>query len=117
VQGGKLRRHDRAVPAQRVHGLFHHVLPVGVSIMKTSDLQSFIRSGGFAWPGGYQCALMMADGECLDARSARENYRLIRRQTGRDWTALCVFIHWEGEPLTCAHSGREIPSAYGECEA
>lgn len=84
--------------------------------MNTKDLKQFIRSGGFAWPGGYPCALMMADGEVIDARSARENYRLIRRETGPDWQAVAVFIHWEGEPLTCAHSGRTIESAYGETE-
>ena len=82
--------------------------------MKTEILKEFIRSGGYAWPGGYQCALLMADGEIIDAQAARENYRLIRREAGRDWTPVEVFIHWEGEPLYCAHSGREIPSAYGE---
>ncbi len=86
-----------------------------------SDLQLFIRSGGYAWPGGYQCALLMADGEPIDAKSARENYRQIRRNmepvpTNRDWKPEAVFIHWEGEPLICAHSGRLIPSAYGEIE-
>ena len=85
--------------------------------MNRAKLQEFIRSGGFAWPGGYQCALLMADGEVIDARAARENYRLIRRKTGQDWTPVEVFIHWEGDPLYCAHSGREIPSAYGEVEA
>lgn len=82
--------------------------------MQKTQLQTFIRSGGFAWPGAYPCALLMADGEVIGARAARENYRLIRRKTGKDWTPVEVFIHWEGEPLTCAHSGREIPSAYGE---
>jgi len=87
-----------------------------------SDLQLFIRSGGYAWPGGYQCALLMVDGECIDAQSARENYRQIRRNmvsrpASRDWKPEAVFIYWEGEPLICAHSGREIPSAYGEIEA
>ena len=84
--------------------------------MKTSDLKQFIRSGGYAWPGGYQMALLMADGEVIDAQSARENYRLIRRENGRDWTPVDIFIHWEGDSLICAHSGREIPSAYGEEE-
>lgn len=82
--------------------------------MKKSELQSFIRSGGFAFPGGYPLALLMLDGEVIDAKSARENYRLIRRETGRDWIATAVFIHWEGAPLICAHSGRAIESAYGE---
>jgi hypothetical protein len=38
---------------------------------------------------------------------------LIRRETGKDWTALEVFVHWEGAPLYCAHSDRPIESAYG----
>jgi hypothetical protein len=78
-----------------------------------SELQSFIRSGGYAWPGGYPLALLMADGEVIDAQAARENYRLVRRGNERDWRPAALFIHWEGEPLVCAHSGREIPSAYG----
>ena len=86
--------------------------------MTTEDLKAFIRSNGFAWPGGYPCALLMADGECIDAQSARENYRQIRRNMGanpysQDWTPVDVFVHWEGEPITCAHSGRAIESAYG----
>ena len=81
--------------------------------MNTPELKQFIRSNGYAWPGGYPCALLMADGEVIDARAARENYRLIRRESGRDWTACAVFVHWEGEPLQCAHSGRLIESAYG----
>ncbi len=89
--------------------------------ISTQTLQAFIRSGGYAWPGGYPMALLMLDGEPIDAAAARENYRLIRRNmqqsTARDWTPAAVFIHWEGEPLTCAHSGRAIPSAYGEVEA
>ncbi len=85
--------------------------------MKKDTLQAFIRSNGFAWPGGYPCALLMKDGEIIDAQAARENYRLIRRESGSDWTPVDVFIHWEGEPLFCAHSGRAIESAYGEVEA
>lgn len=81
--------------------------------MERKELQQFIRSGGYAWPGGYPCAILMADGEVIDAQSARENYRQIRRAGSMDWTPVEVFVHWEGESLQCAHSGREIPSAYG----
>lgn len=84
--------------------------------MKTETLKQFIRSNGYAWPGGYPTALLMLDGEVIDAKAARGNYRLIRREAGRDWTPVDVFIHWEGDPLICAHSGREIPSAYGSLE-
>lgn len=85
--------------------------------MHLSELKMFIRSGGFAWPGGYPCALMMPDGECIDSQSARENYRQIREAmkapgTARDWQPVAVFIHWEGDPLQYVHSGREILPAY-----
>ena len=80
------------------------------------QLQEFIRSNGYAWPGGYQCALLMRDGGVIDAQSARENYRLIRRGDDPCWQAELVFINWEGESLYCDHSGREIPSVYGETE-
>ena len=87
-------------------------------------LQEFIRSNGWAWPGGYPCVLLMADGECIDAKSARENYKQIRRAMMNErawwvdaqWTPETIFIHWEGEPIFCAHSGRMIESAYGEEE-
>jgi hypothetical protein len=86
--------------------------------MEVSDLKSFIRSGGYAWPGGYNMALMMFDGECIDAQSARENYRLIRRAMKSndhrsDWMPVTTFIHYEGDDIICAHSGRVIMSAYG----
>lgn len=85
-------------------------------MISRNDLQSFIRSNGYAWPGGYPCVLMMADGEVIDAQSARENYRLIRRGFEPDWQASGILVHWEGEPLRCAHSGRLIESAYGTNE-
>lgn len=90
-------------------------------MLTTSDLQLFIRQGGHAWPGGYQMALLMSDGEFLDDKCARENYRLIRNtmrdKDNRDsWSPAEIFIHWEGEPLQCAHCGKYLPSSYGEVE-
>ena len=85
-------------------------------MINKTNLQEFIRSNGYAWPGGYPCALLMRDGGVIDAQSARENYRLIRRGDESWWQAEAVFIHWEGPSLYCDHSGREIPSAYGEVE-
>ena len=90
--------------------------------MLASDLKAFIRSGGFAWPGMYPTYLVMGDGEVIDCQAARENYRQIlrslrRRGTNLQWEPYQVLIHWEGAPLICAHSGREIESAYGEVEA
>ena len=87
--------------------------------MTKHDLQQFIRRNGWAWPGGYPLVLVMSDGDVIDAQAARENYRLIReamktcdKRSG--WLPDGLMIHWEGPPLYCAHSGREIPSAYGD---
>lgn len=87
-------------------------------MLQVSLLQSFIRSNGYAWPGGYPCALLMADGECINAQSAKENYRQIRENMreaySKDWTPVDVFINWENDALYCAHSNKRIDSAYGE---
>ena len=85
--------------------------------MRTKQLQDFIRSGGWAWPGGYPCALLMGDGESIDSRAARENYRLIREtmkdgDITDDWFPVAVFVNWEDDMLFCAHSGRRIQSAF-----
>ncbi len=87
--------------------------------MLASDLKAFIRSGGYAWPGGYPTYLVMGDGDVIDCQAARENDRQIlrslrRRGTDLQWEPYQVFIHWEGAPLISAHSGREIESAYGD---
>lgn len=92
-------------------------------MLDVASLKLFIRSNGYAWPGGYPMALLMADGECIDARSARECYREIRNAmrhphgANPSWKPDAVFIHWEGEPIQCTHSGRDIESAYGVPES
>lgn len=84
------------------------------------DVKEFIRAP-FAFPGGYPKVLIMADGETLCATCAKSEYRLISdstRHASRDgWQAFGVDLHMEGAPLTCAHCGAEIESAYGDPEA
>lgn len=83
-------------------------------------VKHFIRHP-YAWPGGYPVVLIMADGECLCDKCAKENFRLISKSTRdklRDgWQAAGTQIHWEGAPLACANCNKEIESAYGEPEA
>ena len=40
--------------------------------MQKTELQSFIRSNGVAWPGCYPMALMMLDGEFIAGRYVPE---------------------------------------------
>jgi len=85
-----------------------------------NTLKYFIRNEGYTILGGYPLALCMSDGEVLDWQSAKENYKKIlwsTKHAERDgWQCMGAFVHWEGEPLICAHSGREIESAYGNPE-
>jgi hypothetical protein len=84
-----------------------------------SQLQEFIRCNGHTTVGSYPMVLYMMDAECIDAKAARENYRQIRRNmapnkpTNVQWLPCEVDIHWEGDPIICAHSGRLVESAYG----
>ncbi len=74
-----------------------------------------------AWPGGYgPLVLLMTDGETLCHKCARKECFQIGRSTrdnARDgWAASAWFIHWEGQPCTCAHCNEDIPSEYGDPE-
>lgn len=69
---------------------------------------------GVAWPGGYPVHAVMADGSPLCAGCVdREAVRLLAAEPEKDWRIVGVGVHWEGEPLECAHCGSAMPSAYG----
>lgn len=84
--------------------------------MNTVEFKEFIRNA-YAWPGGYRLTLAMQDGEALCHTCARDNAKLIigaiRAGDRRDpWAPAAIFVHWEGEPLTCAHCYATIESEY-----
>lgn len=84
-------------------------------------LRAAIRSGFYAWPGGYQMLAVMSDGESLCCKCARENYRRIswstRNHEQDGWGCEGVQIHWEGHPEYCVHCNAAIPSVYGPVTA
>ena len=88
-------------------------------IQTISDFRHAMRHGPFAWPGGYPCYFITADGAALSWRAAREERRLIlsalrdRDNTG-GWLVTGLDINWEDPALYCDHTGERIPSAYAE---
>lgn len=85
---------------------------------KLVQVREFIRQP-HAFPGGYPKVLYMADGECLCAKCAKENYRLISEATRSNdrhsgWCAYAIDLYFEGAPLACANCNAETESAYGE---
>jgi hypothetical protein len=88
-------------------------------IKTISDFRRAMRHGPYAWPGGYPCYFITADGGALSWRAAREERRLIltalrdRDSTG-GWLVTGLDINWEDPALHCDHTGERIPSAYAE---
>jgi hypothetical protein len=85
--------------------------------MDNLDYLNDIISAPNAFPGGYRKWALMDDGEVMCAEAVREEQDAIRESDGRDgWSIVDVFVHWEGEPLTCCHSGRTFDSEYGRID-
>jgi len=88
-----------------------------------SDLRKAFRHGPYAWPGGYPCYFVMADGEPLSFKAAKENRRELLEALAHTadrhygWRPIGLEINWEEPDLYCAHSGERIESAYAEPEA
>ena len=82
------------------------------------NLQSIVRSNGFAWPGGYPMFAITTDGGCLCPKCCKDNYRIIResqRDNSNDgWQVEAVTINYEESDLICDNCNEIIQSAYGE---
>jgi hypothetical protein len=87
-------------------------------MMTTTELKNEIRSGEYAWPGGYPKYFVTDDGEAMSFDSVKENYRLVldsvKHKNNDGWRVVGVDINWEDDSLICCHSGDKIESAYGE---
>jgi len=85
--------------------------------MTTKDLKNYIRSGKYAWPGGYPMYFVANDGEALSFEAVKENYREIlsatKNKENNGWRVVGIDVNWEDENLYCAHTGNRIESAYG----
>jgi hypothetical protein len=90
-------------------------------IHTTNDLKNAIRSGPYAWPGGYPLYFITSDGAALSFDAVKENYRIILQSVKhkmRDgWQVVAFEINWEEPDLFCEHSGKRIDSAYCEEDA
>ena len=82
-----------------------------------SDLRKAFRNGPYAWPGGYPCFFVLADGELLSFAAAKANRRrlieaLADYRTNRHelsgWRPVALEINWEDSELICVDSGTVI---------
>jgi hypothetical protein len=88
-------------------------------INSISDFRKAVRHGPYAWPGGYPCYFVLADGEALSFGAVKGNIREIvdaiaHPMPRNDWQVIGFEINWEDTDLICAHTGERIESAYGD---
>lgn len=86
-------------------------------IRSISDFRRAMRHGPYAWPGGYPCYFITADGAALSFTAARLERRNILQalacnDTQSGWRVTGLDINWEDADLVCDHTGEPIPSAY-----
>ena len=86
--------------------------------MTTQELKKHIRSGRYAWPGGYPKYFVMNDGEAMSFDAVQEKFRLVwdsvKHKRNDGWRAVACDINWEDANLYCCDSGEKIEVAYGE---
>ena len=87
-----------------------------MNIQTTTDLKNAIRSGSYAWPGGYPLFFITDDGAALSFDSVKANLRSvlwsIKNKVNDGWRVVGCDANWENGELTCDHSGERIESAY-----
>lgn len=94
-----------------------------MQINSICDFRKAMRTGPYAWPGGYPLYFVLSDGEALSFATARAEVRRLlealrdyasdpRESSG--WRPVAMEINYEDTDLYCAHSGDKIECAYGE---
>ncbi len=93
----------------------------------TEELQSMVQYvsdkpilPAYAWPGGYPIVYMAEDcetvcSECANGGNGAE-FQNPEYQEDKDWILSGFFIHYEGQPVYCAHCNCTTESAYGDPE-
>lgn len=86
--------------------------------LTTRRIKEIIRSGPFAWPGGYPLYFITSDGEAISFEAVRENWRevchAVRNGWDCGWRVVACEVNWENPDLYCIHTGDRIESAYSE---
>ncbi len=89
--------------------------------MTLAEIKERLRSGPYAWPGGYPVYFVTADGAALSFDAVKQEWRNIvwahLADPDSGWFIEGADINWEDPVLYCDHTGKRIESAYAEDEA
>ena len=83
------------------------------------EVKRQLRSGKYAWPGGYPLYFITADGAALSFEAVRAEWRnIVQAHLWNDsrsgWAIAGVDVNWEDTELYCDHTNAKIESAYGD---
>jgi hypothetical protein len=86
--------------------------------MTLSEIKTALRSGQYAWPGGYPLYFVTDDGAALSFKAVRQEWREVvsahlRGDLRGGWHVYAVDANWEDADLYCEHTGEQIECAYG----
>ena len=90
------------------------------AMMTLDQFNAALETGPYAWPGGYPCYFVMADGAAVSFKAAKAMADTIREYISDDmpassgWRPAAVNVNWEDPDLICDHTGERIESAYAE---
>ena len=87
--------------------------------MTLLDIKRQLRSGPYAWPGGYPVYFVTSDGAALSFKAVRAEWRNIvsahlTADTHCGWHIAGADINWEDSNLYCDHTNERIESAYAD---
>jgi hypothetical protein len=88
-------------------------------INSISDFRKAVRTGRYAWPGGYPTYFICDDGTALCHDCAKKERRLILDAIAypeyrSSWEVIGFDINWKDPELYCDNCNARIESAYGE---
>jgi hypothetical protein len=90
-------------------------------IKTIADLESILKNGPYAWPGGYPLYFVTQDGGVLSFKAVEENRPEVDSAIADDndpqWRVVACETNWEDPELICDHTNERIESAYAEPES
>ena len=84
--------------------------------MNTQQVKEALRSGKYAWPGGYPMYFITSDGEALSFDAVISNWYQVcyamRNDLNDGWRVIAIDINYEDPDLYCADTNEKIECAY-----
>lgn len=86
-----------------------------------AHVKAALRAGAFTGLGGYPLYFITGDSEAVSFDAIRDNFREVIEAFASghrhdSWLPVAIEVNYEDAHLTCAHTGKPIPSAYSADE-